>query len=210
MAGGLPPPPTRAASGDFQWTAWYNQLYTLLSTTGSVAWSLINFAGSSLSDIQNKAHNLLTSMQGGTTNEYYHLTAAQYAAIGAGTHNSLSGLQGGTASEYYHLTQLQHANTTAIVSAPITKTGNFTVGSGESWYVCNGTGTITVTLPTASTNTGRHITIKTIAAFTVVSASSNVVPLTTATAGTAILAATAGKTATLVSDGTNWIIMMGN
>ena len=44
-------------------------------------------------------------------------------------------------------------------------------------------------------------------AFTVVSASSNVVPLTGGAAGTAILAATAGKWCTLVSDGTNWITM---
>lgn len=78
MAGGLPPPPTRAANGDFAWTAWYNQLYTLLSTTGAVSWSLVDKAGSSIADLQNKNHNLLTAMQGGTTNEYYHLTSAEY------------------------------------------------------------------------------------------------------------------------------------
>jgi len=42
--GGLPPPPTRADSGDFAWVAWYNQLYTLLSTTGAVTWSQVNKA----------------------------------------------------------------------------------------------------------------------------------------------------------------------
>lgn len=95
-------------------------------------------------------------------------------------------------------------------NAPITKTGNFTVGVSEGSYVCNGGATITVTLPSASTFSGRWIYIKTIAAFTVVSASSNVVPRTSATAGTTILAATAGKWAALQSDGTNWVIMMGN
>jgi hypothetical protein len=94
--------------------------------------------------------------------------------------------------------------------APVTKTGAFTVGIAENWLICNGTASITVTLPTASVWTGREIMLKTIAAFTVISASSNVVPLTTATAGTAILAATAGKYATLVSDGTNWIVMQAN
>jgi hypothetical protein len=79
--GGLPPPPTRAGAGDFAWTAWYNQLYTLLNTQGSVSWDLVNKAGSSIADLQNKNHNLLTAIQGGTTNEYYHLTAAQYATI---------------------------------------------------------------------------------------------------------------------------------
>lgn len=91
--------------------------------------------------------------------------------------------------------------------APVTKTGNFTLAATENWVVCNGAGTITVTLPAASSWTGREVMIKTIAAQTVVSASSNVVPLTGGAAGTAILAATAGKWATLVSDGTNWVIM---
>ena len=180
MAGGLPPPPTRADSGDFIWTAWYNSLYTLLSTTGSVAWDLVNKAGSSIADLQNKNHNLLTSMQGGTTGEYYHLTATQNTNLGG------------------------------LISAPLTKTGNFTVGSGETNFICNGGASITVTLPTASTNTGRVLVIKNIAAFTVVSASANVVPLAGGAAATAILAAVAGRFATLVSDGTNWITMTAN
>jgi hypothetical protein len=91
--------------------------------------------------------------------------------------------------------------------APVTKTGDFTLAATENWIICNGTGTITVTLPAASSWTGREFTIKTIAAFTVISNASNVVPLAGGAAGTAILAATAGTWATLVSDGTNWIIM---
>lgn len=98
---------------------------------------------------------------------------------------------------------------TAVVSTPVTKTTNFTVADSERNIICNGAASITVTLPDATTTAGRAIYIKTIAAFTVVSASSNVVPLTSATAGTAILAATAGKWARLVSDGVNWIIMAG-
>jgi hypothetical protein len=94
--------------------------------------------------------------------------------------------------------------------APVTKAGAFTVGIAENWLICNGTASITVTLPTASAWTGREIMLKTIAAFTVVSTSSNVVPLAGGAAGTAILAATAGRFATLVSDGTNWIIMQAN
>jgi len=94
--------------------------------------------------------------------------------------------------------------------APTTKTTNYTVVDGDQWLIFNGAGSITVTLPAASSYTGREITMKTIAAQTVVSASSNVAPASSATAGTAILAATAGKFATLVSDGTNWIIMQSN
>jgi hypothetical protein len=91
--------------------------------------------------------------------------------------------------------------------APVTKTGDFTLADTENWVICNGTGTITVTFPAAASWTGREVMVKTIAAFTVVSASSNIVPLIGGVAGTAILAATAGKWATLVSDGTNWVIM---
>ena len=95
-------------------------------------------------------------------------------------------------------------------NAPVTKTGSFTVADTDNWIICNGTGTITVTLPSASLWTGRDLVIKTIAAQAVNSASSNVVPLASATAGTAILANTAGKWARLVSDGTNWVIMAAN
>ena len=94
--------------------------------------------------------------------------------------------------------------------APVTKTGNFTLAITENWIICNGAASITVTLPAASSWTGREVMLKTIAAFTVVSASSNIVPLAGGAAGTAILAATAGRYATLVSDGTNWIIMEAN
>lgn len=96
-------------------------------------------------------------------------------------------------------------------SAPAIKTANFTVGSSEYWLINNKAGSsCVVTLPAASANVGRQIVIKTLQAQTVVSASSNVVPLTSTTAGTAILAATAGKWATLVSDGSNWVIMQAN
>jgi hypothetical protein len=93
------------------------------------------------------------------------------------------------------------------LNAPVTKTASFTLGATENFVVCNGTGSITVTFPTASASTGRVVWIKTIAAQTVVSASSNVLPIGSATPGTAILAGSAGANAMLVCDGTNWVIM---
>lgn len=91
--------------------------------------------------------------------------------------------------------------------APVTKTTAFTLGANENQVICNGTASITATLPSAAGWVGRKVRVKTIAAYTVISASSNVVPLAGGAAGTAILAATAGKWAELVSDGTNWVIM---
>ena len=95
------------------------------------------------------------------------------------------------------------------MTAPVTKTGNFTLAATENAVICNGSASITATLPAASSFPGRSVLIKTIAAYTVVSASANVAPIDSATAGTAILAATAGKWAKIVSDGTNWVVMAG-
>jgi len=95
--------------------------------------------------------------------------------------------------------------------SPVTKTTDtFTLGDTETNIICNNTATVTATLASAASFPGREIRIKTIAAFTVVSASSNVVPLDSATAGISILPATVGKWAQLVSDGTNWVIMQAN
>jgi len=90
----------------------------------------------------------------------------------------------------------------------ILKTASFTVGAGERNYNVTGTASVTVTLPTATA--GRTINIVNKATFTIVSASSNVMPRTgTQTLGTAICAAVVGSFATLVADGTNWYIMAG-
>ena len=96
----------------------------------------------------------------------------------------------------------------ATSTAPVTKTTDFTVADNEVWLINNKSGsTCTVTLPTASVWTGRELTFKNLQAQTLVSASSNVAPIDSATAGTAILLAVVGNWATMVSDGTNWIIM---
>jgi len=94
-----------------------------------------------------------------------------------------------------------------LSSAPVTVTADFTVGT-SAWYINNKSGsTCTVTLPTASSWSGRQITFKNLQAQTLVSASSNVVLIDGTVAGTAILLAVVGNWATMVSDGTNWVIM---
>jgi hypothetical protein len=91
---------------------------------------------------------------------------------------------------------------------PVTKTADFTVGLGEVWIINNKSGsTCTVTLPTASSYSGRVLTFQNYQAQFLVSASSNVVPLGGGAAGTAILENVAGNWATLVSNGTNWVMM---
>ena len=131
MAGTLPPPPVNDKPGSFTWMEWYRQLRTYVSTSGSVPWYIIDFAGSNITDIATRSHNQLQTLQGGTAGEMYHLTAAQYAALTAGAHNSLAGIQGGNSTERYPLSAQQYAGinnycdvitTTASVTLPTTPT----------------------------------------------------------------------------------------
>lgn len=93
-------------------------------------------------------------------------------------------------------------------SAPVTVNADYSVAAGVSFIINNKSGlSLTVTLPTASSFSGRVITIQNYQAQTVVSASSNVIPQGGGSAGTAILDNVVGNWATLVSNGTNWVIM---
>jgi len=91
---------------------------------------------------------------------------------------------------------------------PVTVTTDYTVAEDALHIISNRGASNALTLPDATTNGGRHLWIRNIGgAFTVVSASSNVVPRVGGAPGTAILPATDGAWALLVSDGTNWQIM---
>ena len=85
-----------------------------------------------------------------------------------------------------------------------------TVDSDTYTVILGNSTTITLTLPTASTNTGRILYVKNTNTGAVNSAGSNVIALTGGSASTPILAAGPGKWAMLQSDGTNWIIMAAN
>jgi hypothetical protein len=98
-------------------------------------------------------------------------------------------------------------NSKQPVSAPVTKVADFTVAATEVWLINNKSGsTCTVTLPTPSTNSGRVLYFQNYQVQALVSASSNVVPLAGGAASTSILLASSGDSATLVSDGTNWLM----
>jgi len=73
--------------------------------------------------------------------------------------------------------------------------------------VCNSTATITLTLQPPTGVAGKEYRILNLGTATVVSASANVIPRTGGSATTAILPATAGAWATLISNGTNYQIM---
>ena len=85
--------------------------------------------------------------------------------------------------------------------------GTHSVADADAWIaVDRGASTTTITLPDPASYQYRELMIKAIEHQTVVSASANVVPVTGGAAGTAILPAVDGAWATLVSNGTNWIV----
>lgn len=115
-----------------------------------------------------------------------------------------------SAARFADLGTAVYADLVTLVKTSIPRTittATAVVQDSDTWLIINFAGTCTLTLPTASLYPGKCYTIKTITANTVASASGNVVPLVGGAAGTAILAATAGKWARLVSDGSSWQTM---
>lgn len=127
------------------------------------------------------------------------------------THSSNTLAFAGASSGYNFDSTVNTATLTVsnyiTTSAPSTQTNDFNLSAVQNYIICNKGSTLTITLPSAASFSGRSVLIKTLQAFTVVSAASNVCPNTTNTPGTAILPATAGAWCQIVSDGTNWIRM---
>ena len=164
-----------------------------LGTNGGLLtghWGGIEFTESSEN---NQELHFWTSINGGASTEKMIILNNGNVGIGTTSPTSLLTVAGPISTQ-----------------APATKTAAYSMIATDSSLIFNGTASIILTLQAASSYTGRILYVKTIAAFTVDSASANVAPLGSATAGTAILAATAGKWAMLQSDGTNWVIMAGN
>ena len=176
-----------ANAGVLSWSGGTSGLTPATATTGAVT-----LAGT------------LVAVNGGTGFASYAVGDLLYA----NTTTTLTKLPVGTTGQVLTVAAGVPAWATPSASAPVTKTANFTLADGESWVINNKSGsTCTVTLPTPSSYTGRQVTFKNMQAQLLVSASSNVVPLDSTSAGTAILLDVVGNWATMVSDGTNWVIM---
>jgi len=156
-----------------------------------------------------------TTSADGLAGAYWEaVTTEIWSAIAHGTKVNLYVTPNATTTSVVAMTINQDKSITfpgpVVVSsnAPVTKTADFTLAATECWIINNkAAATCTVTLPAASLWTGRAVTFKNMQAFTLVSASSNVVPIDSTTAGTTILLNVVGNWATMVSDGTNWVIM---
>lgn len=93
------------------------------------------------------------------------------------------------------------------LSAPVTITADYTILPADKWVINNKASACVLTFPAAATWPGRAITVQNYQPFAVTSATSNIVPLGGGAAATTILLPVAGNWATLVSNGTNWVIM---
>jgi hypothetical protein len=138
-----------------------------------------------------------TASGGGTTWGFY----------AAGTTNNYFG--GNVGISRTPTTNLDVNGSIAFRAPSLTNAATYTVATTDVSLRFTTTA-CTVTLPAAASFTGRVLYLNNVTAIAVTSASSNVIPLGSNTAGTAILAATAGKFAMIQSDGTNWITMMAN
>lgn len=142
-------------------------------------------------------------------------TGPKYLVTGskAGITGTIANIPGSTAGTHAvdAVDVLSTSKEIDSVGVPNTQTGaTYTVLAADRSIIANRAGTVTLTLLDAASYPGRQLLVKTIQAQTVVSATSNVVPLAGGSAGTAILVATVGKWAILQSDGTNWVIMASN
>jgi hypothetical protein len=96
MAIQLPPIPNNPITDAFVWRDWFFKVSQILVQNAAIAWSSINFTGSNLLDIETRQHNALQDMQGGFTNQYYHLNLTQYNAVAAIPSFPLTVPNGGT------------------------------------------------------------------------------------------------------------------
>ena len=166
-----------------EWFMWFNNIYSVTGTGTGVTPVIIG--GTGLGIIPSNGQLL----------------------IGNGTGYTLRTLTAGTG-----ISIVNGSGTISIATStgvpPVTKTANFAVAATESWIINNKSGsTCIVTLPLPASYSGRELTFQNYQAQALVSASSNVVPRGGGVAGTSILLDVVGNWATLVSDGTNWIIM---
>lgn len=105
---------------------------------------------------------------------------------------------------------LQTASITQLFTTPpvTISAATYTVGSTDFSLIFSTTNN-TLTLPTASSNSGKILFIRNNGAISVTSNAANILTLAGTTNST-ILSATSGKFAILQSNGTNWVILASN
>jgi hypothetical protein len=210
------------ANNGWGYVTWFGEVRGVNTTGGAEAWvdgQILYYnpavAGGLTKNVPTAPNPkvIVASVVHAATNGILFVRPTFGSALGSTDSNvEITGLANGDLLQYDSVQQRwENVPASSVVAgtgtAPVTKTANFTVAAGEKWLINNKSGSsCTVTLPSASTNVGRELYFLNYQAQTLVSASSNVVPLAGGAATTAILQAVVGANATLVSDGTSWIM----
>ena len=163
-----------------------------LSATGGSG-TVTNVTGTLPISVANGTTTPSITIASATTSASGVVTTTTQSFAGSKTFTGLVGMQKALQRPYESVT----GSTASITTA-------------STWIVVNYAGTVELTFPSASASTGTEFHVKTITNNAVISATSNISPLAGGSAIASILSATAGKWATLVSDGTNWVIMQAN
>lgn len=143
MANPLPPIPNNPIGENYTWRDWLSKVQQILASGTTLLWSNINFLGSNLRDIQTRQHNALQDIQGGTTNEYYHLSALQYSYLAALPTLPLSVSNGGTGANSLtgyvkgNGTSPMTASTTIPMSDVVTGYGSFQNTANQTFATAN-------------------------------------------------------------------------
>lgn len=181
-------------------------------------WALAGFSSNYLELVQNGYNNGTSwlAKNTGYLTQYTSTNGTQVFAVSSGSVTA-----GGAVGAWVELINMGNGTNPVVgLSALAISQGNTQFNVNNATQSITGSGSIfrytttncTVTLPNPSTWRGRLLFLSNITANSVSSASSNVCPLGSDTAGTAILPATAGKFAILASDPTSatWKIIAAN
>ena len=179
MAVQLPPIPNNPITDVFVWRDWFFKVSQLLVQQASIAWTSIDFTSSNLQDIQTRQHNALQSIQGGIASQYYHLTAAEYAAVQAFPTIPLTVPNGGTGATT--LTGYVYGNGTSAFTASTTIPWSVITGAPSMTAPSYGAFQNTADQTYAATNTAYIVALNTTDYSNHVTLSSN--RLTTSVAG---------------------------
>jgi len=187
-----------------------------VSTTGVVTATTQTFGGTkTFNGVLNASSDLnvtgISTLSGGAI---IGLGASMTKIAGLNVSNALGSITVGSGlsltSGTLTATAANLVNIYLAINGPgITLSSSF--GDYSHWYVnINQSSTVSITLPSASGNTNKTLVIKNSGSGAVNSNSTNVEPLNSTTLTTSILTSGGGKFATLVSNGTNWVIMQAN
>lgn len=154
----FPPAPRDKDINSVRWRDWLDKLRKTISSSG-LLFSDLDFTGSNITSIVSRDHNDLTSKQGGTAGEFYHLTQTQHTDL----------TDSGDSSLHFHSSDRARSNHTGtqslstISDAGTAASQNYTEGTWTPTFT-----NLTVVLGAGAVNySGRYQRIGNIVKFIV-------------------------------------------